>query len=179
MAVTNPSGGQVQVTGAGSGGTSSVDETPFVAGSSAGTNLMGVVNPADTPPNGDVAIAALDGARNLKVNVAAGTLTTTPPSSTTATAPSSARKTVGASAILLLAANSNRVAFKLKQAGTLTVYIGCGANPTTSAYNDSLAAGGTTDDGSIAPIYDTVYKGAIYGICASSGGAVAVTEFTP
>ena len=60
------------ITGAGSGGTSAVDKAAFSVGSSAGTPLMGVVTPSDTVPSGDMAVAALDVNRNLKVNVVAG-----------------------------------------------------------------------------------------------------------
>ena len=60
------------VTGAGSGGTSSVDEAAFTAGTSAGTPAMGVITPSDTPSSGDLAVVALDGSRNLCVNVKAG-----------------------------------------------------------------------------------------------------------
>lgn len=63
---------KVAVSGAGSGGTSSVDKSNFTAGASAGTAIMGAVNPSDTPANGTIAIAALDSARNVKVNIVAG-----------------------------------------------------------------------------------------------------------
>jgi hypothetical protein len=63
---------KVAVTGAGSGGTSSPDETAFTPGTSVGTPAMGVVSPSDTPPAGELAVVALDANRAMKVNVVAG-----------------------------------------------------------------------------------------------------------
>lgn len=63
----------VAVTGAGSGGTSSVDEAAFTAGASAGTPAMGVYEATpSTLTDGQLGIVALDADRNLKVNIAAG-----------------------------------------------------------------------------------------------------------
>jgi hypothetical protein len=55
------------VVGGGGGGTASVDEDPFTIAVSSGTPVMGVVNPVDFVPNGELAIAAMDDRRNLKV----------------------------------------------------------------------------------------------------------------
>lgn len=60
------------ISGAGSGGTSSVDKDAFTAGTSAGTMAMGVVNPVDTPGDGKIVGLALDSNRNVKVNIVAG-----------------------------------------------------------------------------------------------------------
>lgn len=61
------------VTGAGSGGTSSVDESIFLQSETAGTAVMGVVNPTDVGVAANkLAIAALDDNRNICVNVKAG-----------------------------------------------------------------------------------------------------------
>jgi len=117
---------RVNITGgAGSGGTSSVDEAGFTAGVSSGTPAMGVVNPSDTPPNGDLAIVALDAARNEKVNIAAGfgssaltpsfatvtgTVTTTPPANASTN-------------VAQLAGTTTSVNSGNKDAGTLRVVI--------------------------------------------------------
>jgi hypothetical protein len=55
-----------------SGGTSLKDENPFVVGQSPGVPMSGVVAPSDTPASGVLAVVALDDARNLCVNVKAG-----------------------------------------------------------------------------------------------------------
>jgi hypothetical protein len=62
----------VEVSGAGGGGTSETDGQTFTPDTSAGTPVMGVVNPSDTATNGDVVVVAVDEDRNLKVNVVAG-----------------------------------------------------------------------------------------------------------
>ncbi len=56
----------VTVTGAGSGGTSAVDDSAFVAGSDAGTPIMGFVT-ADTVDSGDVGVVAMTTTRALHV----------------------------------------------------------------------------------------------------------------
>jgi hypothetical protein len=64
---------KVAVTGAGSGGTSSVDEAAFTAGTTAGTPAMGVYESSPTPlTSGQLGIVELDADRNLCVNVKAG-----------------------------------------------------------------------------------------------------------
>lgn len=64
---------KVAVTGAGSGGTSSVDESTFTAGVSAGTPAMGVYEVTPTAlTDGQLGIVELDENRNLCVNVKAG-----------------------------------------------------------------------------------------------------------
>jgi hypothetical protein len=64
---------KVVVTGAGSGGTSSVDESAFSAGVTAGTPAMGVyeVTPS-TLTDGQLGVVAVDANRNVKVNIVAG-----------------------------------------------------------------------------------------------------------
>lgn len=64
---------KVSVTGAGSGGTSSVDESTFTPGVSAGTPAMGVYEVTPTAlTDGQLGIVELDENRNLCVNVKAG-----------------------------------------------------------------------------------------------------------
>lgn len=61
--------GTVTVTGA-SGGTSSIDDAAFTAGSGTGTPIMGFVS-ADTVDSGDVGVVGMDVNRNLKVSIEA------------------------------------------------------------------------------------------------------------
>jgi hypothetical protein len=167
---------KVAVTGAGSGGTSSVDESTFVAGTSAGTPLMGAVNPSDTPPNGDLAIAALDGARNLKVNIAAGTITVSPPASTTTA--NQSQKSVGTTTTTLLAQNTSAKRRIVQNTGTTIIYLGFGFVPTASVYSVALPACGVAGDGSSQPWNDTLWQGQINAISSTAGGTVVVSENT-
>ena len=71
----NPSTGamQAEVTGAGSGGTSSVDHATFTAGSSAGTAAMGVYQATpSTLTDGQLGIASLTSDRALRVSIVSG-----------------------------------------------------------------------------------------------------------
>lgn len=73
---------KVAVTGAGSGGTSSVDESTFSAGTTAGTPAMGVYQASPAAlTDGQLGIVALDANRNQLVNVAAGSLAFAPATS--------------------------------------------------------------------------------------------------
>ena len=64
---------KVAVTGAGSGGTSSVDESGFTPGASAGTPAMGVYEATPTTLiDGQLGIVAVNANRELKVEVTAG-----------------------------------------------------------------------------------------------------------
>jgi hypothetical protein len=183
----------VIVGGGGSGGTSSVDESPFTPGTSAGTPAMGDVNPSDTPPNGTLAVIALDSARNikvnivagitldgsgnLKVNIAAGSITVAPVQSNTSSAP--AQTVVGTSASQVLAANALRKRFMLQNVGTTRIYISLGAtSPTTSAFHFALPAGGNTGDGSSPVWQDIMWTGAVQAISSAAGGLLVVTELT-
>ena len=159
------------------GGTSSTDETGFTAGFSKGTPLMGVVNPSDTPANGDLAIGALDGARNVKVNVVAGSITVTPPTSNTVSA--AGPSTIGASSATLLAANALRKRLILQNVGTTRILILFGAgSASASNYHIALPAGGNSNDGSSAPYVDQLWTGAIQAISSAAGGSVQAMEFT-
>ena len=158
-----------------SGGTSSADEAAFAAGVTSGTPLMGVVNPADTPPNGDLAVVALDGSRNLKV---AGSFSSTPVSSNTE--PTHGPTTVGTAAVQLLAANANRKALMLQNVGTTRIWILFGAGtPSSSNYDLALPACGVANDGSSLPAQIPIlWKGAVQAIGSSPGGSVQAVEFT-
>jgi hypothetical protein len=81
----------VAVTGAGSGGTSSVDESGFAAGVSAGTPAMGAYQTSPTAlTNNQLGIIALDANRNVKVNIVAGSSGNAAASATGAAVPASA-----------------------------------------------------------------------------------------
>jgi hypothetical protein len=171
---------KVSVTGAGSGGTSSVDEAAFTPGESAGTPAMGAVNPSDTPANGVLAIVALDSARNMKVNIAAGSITVTPPSATTI--PNTGLSAIATASVQLLAANSSRVRMILQNVGTTNIYVledatGSGSASATN-FTYILRAGGSSKDGSSPIILDTVWKGRVVVCGSASGGLVNWTEET-
>lgn len=156
------------------GGTAAIDEAAFTAAVTPGTPLMGIVNPGDTPPNGDLAIAALDSSRRLKV---AGSFSSTPVTAATSTAAS--QLTVGTTAGQVLAANSNRLKYILQNCGTTVIKIILGAGtPTQSNYHFSLAPCGTANDGSSQSIIDTMWIGAIQAISSAAGGLLQVTELT-
>lgn len=162
---------KVAVTGAGSGGTSSVDESGFTAGLTAGT-------PAMAENGGEVLILSCDSSRNLNVNIAAGGLNV--PSSNTATAPS--QTTLGTSPATALAANGSRKGFIVQNQGTtvIKVLLGVGT-PTQSNYTVALPAGGTANDGSSAPWYGPqgiTWTGAIQWISSAAGGLCEVVELT-
>ena len=81
----------VAVTGAGSGGTSSVDGAAFVANTTAGTPAMGVYESAPSAlTDGDLGVIALDANRNVKVNIVAGSSGNAAASATGAAVPASA-----------------------------------------------------------------------------------------
>jgi len=163
----------VAVTGAGSGGTSSVDETDFSAGVTAGTPIMGY-----DPTSGELLVVELSpGTRVLQV---AGSFSSTPPTSSTSTAPS--RQTVSGSSGEILAANGSRKGCAVQNVGTVPVYLGLGQTPTASAYHIALPACGTSNDGSSSrwdgTLSGVLWQGAVNAITASGGGAIVATELT-
>lgn len=175
----------VAVTGAGSGGTSSVDSTAFQVGTTAGTPTMGAVNPSDTVANGDVAIAALDGQRNTKVNVVAGSVAVTPTTSSAATSPTQTSVPAG-SATLIFAANASAKGRGIQNVGPVPVYLGFGAapvSPPSAAYHRCLASSGASDDGFggywDGTVSGVIYQGNVYAITKSGGGGlVAPVQLT-
>jgi hypothetical protein len=158
----------------GSGGTASTDETPFSAGVSVGTPLMGVVTPSDSPPSGDLAIVALDASRNLKI---AGSFSSTPVQSNASSAVG--QTTVGGTAVTLLASNSLRKRLTIQNTGTTVIYLAfAGKVPTVTQYHRALAACGQANDGSSAPYDDVMETGAVQAISSAAGGTVVVEERT-
>lgn len=160
----------VALTGAGSGGTSSVDGDAFTANVSAGTPMM-----AEDPTSGQLRIAQMSpGTRQLLV---AANVTVTPVTSNAASA--AAQTTVGTTAAQMLAGNAGRKRLALQNQGTTVIKIVLGAGtPTQSVYHFSLPAAGSTNDGS-SPIYlDTMWTGAVQAISSAAGGLLQVTELT-
>src|ERR1700722_17366208 len=133
--------------GGGSGGTSAVDESAFTAGTSVGTPIMG-------EDGTELLILACDASRNLKVNIAAGSITVAPVTSNTVS--NAGQQTVGTSSASLLAANPSRTRFIVQNDGTTRIFILFGSG-TASATNYSicLPACGSAHDGSSAPYIDT------------------------
>lgn len=82
---------RVAVTGAGSGGTSSVDGAAFVADTTAGTPAMGAYQSSPSVlTDGDLGVIALDANRNVKVNIVAGSSGNSAASATGAAVPTDA-----------------------------------------------------------------------------------------
>lgn len=161
---------KVAVTGAGSGGTSSVDEATFTAGVSAGTPLM-----AEDPTSGELLIAQMSpGTRQLAVVAA---VTVAPVQSNTSSAV--AQTTVGTSSSVVLAANASRKRLTIQNTGTTVIYLAFGGKtPTATAYHRALRAGGTSNDGSSPPYDDTMETGAVAAISSASGGTIVIEERT-
>lgn len=164
--VDNAGNLKTSVTGAGSGGTSSVDEDPFTAGTSAGTPAMG-----EDTATGELVILSCTN-RVLNSNV-----TVTPVQSNTSSAPT--QTTVGASASTPLAANAARKRLKIQNTGTTTIYLSFGGtNPTVTAYHIALPACGSANDGSSQLYIDSVWTGAVRAISSAAGGTIVIEEDT-
>jgi hypothetical protein len=160
----------VSVTGAGSGGTSAVDESTFSAGVTAGT-------PAMAENGGENLVLACDASRNLKVNIAAGAITVSPVVSSTVSSPSIV--TVGTSSALLLAANASRKRAGLQNVGTTRLYVlRAASGATLSNYHFILPAGGNTADGSSLFYQDPMWQGAYCAVSSASGGSCSIEELT-
>ncbi len=157
---------QVTVSGAGSGGTSSVDETGFSAGVSAGTPVMGYDS-----TSGELLIAALvPGTRNLQVSVA-------PISSNTCTA--NAINSVGAVSTQVLASNSSRKRMILQNLATQVAFVLLGSGTASQTnFTFTLPACGSAKDGSSFIIQDTMWQGAVQVIYPASGGLFSAQENT-
>lgn len=156
---------------AGSGGTSSVDESTFTAGASLGVPIMGW-----DATSGELLIAALSpGTRKLEV---AGTFSASP--ATSSTISNSGQLTIGTSAVEVLAANTSRTRFRIQQDGTTIIWILYGGtNPTNGNYTVALARCGGVHDGSIPALDDYQWQGTVYAISSASGGSILFTEFQP
>jgi hypothetical protein len=171
LAVDSSGNLKCSVTGAGSGGTSAVDGTPFVAGTSAGTPLM-----AEDPTSGDLLIAQMaPGTRIL-----ASQATVTPPTSTTGNTPT--QKAVGVSSGQIFALNASAKGRRVMNTGTTIIYIGLNQTPTVTAYHVALAPGFNTNDGSggvwDGTISGCLFQGIINAIGSAAGGTCVVTELT-
>lgn len=162
---------KVSVTGAGSGGTSAVDQSTFIAGTTAGT-------PAMAENSGEVFILSCDAARNLNVNLAAGGLNV--PTSNTSSAPS--QTTLGTVAAQALASNAARKGLIIQNQGTTVIKVLLGAGtPTQASYTVALPACGTANDGSSPAWFGppgTTWTGAVQWISSAGGGLCEAVELT-
>jgi hypothetical protein len=158
------------VTGAGSGGTSSVDQATFTSAVSAGTAAMGEFN-------GKQWILSCDTNRNLNVNIQSGTITSSPVESGTCS--TNAINTVGAGNVTVLASNSNRKMLILQNIGTTVIYVlyGGGAASATN-FTFILPAGGSSKDGSSNVVRDIMWQGAVQCFSSAAGGQVSAQELT-
>jgi hypothetical protein len=170
LAVDSSGNLKCAVTGAGSGGTSSVDQSTFTAGTSAGTPIM-----AEDPTSGELLIVQMSpGTRQLSV---AGTLSVSPTQSNTSSAV--AQTTVGTSASTILAANGSRKRLTIQNTGTTDIYLAfAGKTPTNTAYHRALPACGVANDGSSQPYDDVMETGAVSAISSAAGGTCVVEERT-
>lgn len=175
LQVDNSDNLKTSVTGAGSGGTSSVDEAAFSAGVSAGTPLM-----AENPADGKLYVCQTNNAAGSRTLAVSGSFSSTPPSSSTSSLP--AQSSVGAASGQILAANAARKGCAVQNTGTTTLYLGLGQTPTVTAYHIALPACGTHDDGSSSrwdgTISGVVWTGAVNAIGSGAGGTCVVTELT-
>src|SRR5579862_133119 len=106
----------VYLVNGGSGGTASIDEAAFTAGSSVGTPIMG-----EDPTSGELLIVQLaPGTRQL-----ASSVTVSPTESSTVSLPS--QVSVPTTGTQLLAANVARKRMRIQNIGTTTIYILFGA----------------------------------------------------
>ena len=171
-ALADNSGAQyVNVVNGGSGGTSSADESAFVAGETLGTPMMG-------EGGGEVLVVAVNPA-NRKLQVEAS-VSITPPSSSTSSVP--IQKTVGLTSVPVLAANPSRMGCGIQNTGSRTIYLGLGQTPTNTVYHIALASSGASDDGYggkwDGTISGVLWLGAVNAIASGVGGTCVPTELT-
>jgi hypothetical protein len=161
------------VTGAGSGGTSSVDEASFTAGTTAGTPVM-AYNPAD----GKVYVcetANSTGSRQLAVS---GTFSSSPPSSSSCS--TNALNSISSTSAQVLATNASRKWAFLQNESTQPAYVLLGSG-TASATNHTfiLRAGGTAQDGTSLPAELYInWTGPIQVYYAANGGSFNAQELS-
>lgn len=132
VAIVDGSGNQITTFG-GAGGTSSVDESAFVAGAGQGTPMMGLYETAPTSlTNGQVGLVGLTATRQLKVS---GSLSVAPTTAGTATLTAVAES---ASSVNVLAANANRLGAVLFNDSASACYIKFGTTASASSKTDRL-----------------------------------------
>lgn len=136
VTIVDGSGNPITSFGGGTGGTSAVDESAFVAGAGSGTPMMGLYETAPSSlTNGQVGLVGLTATRQLKVS---GSLATSP-----ATASTSTISSVGENAanVTVLAANANRLAASLHNASNAACYIKYGAVASSTSFTKRLQPG--------------------------------------
>ncbi len=159
---TQPSGG--------TGGTASADGAAFTPGVTDGTPAMGLYEAAPTSvADGKVGALGMTADRKLKVS---GSFSSTP---ITASTPALSNVVDNAASVTVLAANANRLGFRIVNDSSAIVYLKCGAAASTTSFTEKLLPGqswGTRELG-------VNYTGLIAGIWESApGGAARVTELT-
>jgi hypothetical protein len=83
---------------------------------------------------------------------------------------------VGTAAVELLVSDAARRRALIQNTGTTVIYIGYGADPTTTVYYIALAPGVSADDGRGGVLIEEMYNGSIRAISSASGGTVVVTK---
>ncbi len=86
------------------------------------------------------------------------------------------RVAVTTSVQTVLASNGSRKRLVIQNTGTKRVYIGYGADPSTTVYVKALAAGGSSDDGSSEVWVDDLHTGDVR-VIGDAAGSCVVTEF--
>lgn len=151
--------GDVSITGAGSGGTSSNFGAAIpVAGTAAGFQDSG----------GNMAPANLDVGGNVKVS---GSLSTTPPAAGTSALTNAAA--TGASQ-QLLAANALRLSFQMYNESTSAVYVKLGTTASATSYTKRLLPNEFWSSKDLG----VNYTGRIDAIYDSATGTMRITELT-
>lgn len=160
----------VNVAAGAGGGTSEIDESPFTAGVTPGTPIMG-----EDPTSGEnLVLQTVPGTRILEVG---GSITVSPVESDTCS--TNALVAVSTSSVTAIAANASRKRLILQNQGTTILYIllGSGSASLTN-YTFALAACGTTKDGSSPVIFDEMWQGAVQVISSAAGGLLNAQENT-
>ncbi len=169
VAIVDGSGNQITSFG-GAGGTSSQDESAFVAGSGLGTPIMGLFESAPTSlSNGQVGLVGLTASRQLKVS---GSFSVAPTTAGTATLSNVAES---ASSVNVLASNASRLGAILMNDSAAACFIKFGTTASSSSKTDRLLSRQTY-------LVPANYTGRIDAIWDSTpgtlGAQMSVTELT-
>lgn len=158
------------VTSTGVGGKEGLDVNLLNGGGGGTSSNFGAAFPATgtgsgfEDPNGNMAPAQVDAKGNL--------YSASAPSDTATIS----QKTVSNSPVQLLAANPNRVKFRLKMGSTAAacLILYGGGVPSTSNYTDSLPKCGSANDGTSPALVESNFKGAVQAIVATGSTPVLV-----
>jgi hypothetical protein len=161
------------VSGAGSGGTSSVDEASFTAGTTAGTPVM-----AYNPVDGVVYVCETADSAGSRVLAVSGTFSSTPPSSNSCS--TNALNSISSTSAQVLPTNGSRKWAFLQNESNQPAFVLLGTG-TASATNHTfiLPACGTAQDGSSKPAELYIdWTGPIQVYYANSGGSFNAQELS-